>query len=120
NGPFQRRADAHPWEHLYLVLALLCRGDLVHDDGLGRQASGAGAPLRRVMREAAQWAAAHPREAKTTVATNLKENPQEAAAAAPVAYGGALTPPLIQPVIDMAAKYGLIKARFPAQDLLSN
>jgi NitT/TauT family transport system substrate-binding protein len=73
-----------------------------------------------VMREAAQWAAAHPREAKTIVATNLKENPQEAAAAAPVAYGGALTPPLVQPVIDMAAKYGLIRARFPAQDLLSN
>ncbi len=73
-----------------------------------------------VMRGAAQWASAHPRETAQIIATNLKSGTEEVAAATPVAFGGALTPPLLQPVIDMAAKYGVIKARFPAQELLSS
>jgi NitT/TauT family transport system substrate-binding protein len=72
-----------------------------------------------VMRDAAQWASAHPREAMQIIGTNLKASPEEMASATPVAFGAALTPPMVQPVIDMAAKYGVIKARFPAQELIS-
>ena len=39
--------------------------------------------------------------------------------AARVDYGGAVTPAMIQPVIDLCAKYNVIKARFPASDLLA-
>lgn len=72
-----------------------------------------------VMGEAAEWAAAHPREAAAIIATNLKESPDQLASATPVAFGGTATPAMIQPVIDVAAKYGAIKARFGAADLLN-
>jgi NitT/TauT family transport system substrate-binding protein len=72
-----------------------------------------------VMREAARWSDDHRREAMEIIATNLKKSPEEMAAATPVAFGTTLSPAMIQPVIDAAAKYGVIKARFPAQELLS-
>jgi NitT/TauT family transport system substrate-binding protein len=73
-----------------------------------------------VMREAARWSNRHPRESAQILATNLKTSAQDMAAATPVAFGEALTAPEIQPVIDMAAKYGIIRARFPAADLISS
>jgi NitT/TauT family transport system substrate-binding protein len=73
----------------------------------------------RVMRDAAQWAAAHAHESAQIIANNLKENPQEVESAARVDYGSVVTPAMIQPVIDLCAKYNVIKARFPASDLLA-
>jgi NitT/TauT family transport system substrate-binding protein len=73
----------------------------------------------RVMRDAAQWAAAHAHESAQILAGNLKENPQDVESAARVDYGSVVTPAMIQPVIDLCAKYNVIKARFPASDLLA-
>jgi NitT/TauT family transport system substrate-binding protein len=73
----------------------------------------------RVMRTAAQWAAAHPHESAQMLANNLKENLQAVEGATRVDYGGAVTPAMIQPVIDLCAKYNVIKARFPASDLIA-
>lgn len=73
----------------------------------------------RIMRDGAQWAAAHAHESAQILATNLKENPQDGESAARVDYGGVVTPAMIQPVIDLCAKYGVIKARFSASDLLA-
>jgi NitT/TauT family transport system substrate-binding protein len=73
-----------------------------------------------VMRDAAQWANAHPRDAMKVIGTNLRESPDEMAAATPIAFGSTVLPPMLQPVIDMAAKYNVIKARFPASELISN
>jgi NitT/TauT family transport system substrate-binding protein len=73
----------------------------------------------RVMRDAAQWAAAHAHESAQILANNLKENLGAVESATRVDYGGAVTPAMIQPVIDLCAKYNVIKARFPAADLIS-
>jgi NitT/TauT family transport system substrate-binding protein len=73
----------------------------------------------RVMRAAAQWAATHPHESAQMLANNLKENLQAVESATRVDYGGTVTPAMIQPVIDLCAKYNVIKARFPATDLIA-
>jgi NitT/TauT family transport system substrate-binding protein len=73
----------------------------------------------RIMHDAAQWAAAHAHDSAQILANNLKENPQEVEKAARVDYGSAVTPAMIQPVIDLCAKYNVIKARFPASELLA-
>jgi ABC-type nitrate/sulfonate/bicarbonate transport system substrate-binding protein len=71
------------------------------------------------MRDAAKWAAGHPHEAAQILSNNLKENLQAIESATPVDYGAAVTPAMIQPVIDLCAKYNVIKARFPAADLIA-
>jgi NitT/TauT family transport system substrate-binding protein len=73
----------------------------------------------RVMRDASKWAAAHPHEAAQMLSTNLKEDLHAVDTATPVDYGAAVTPAMIQPVIDLCAKYNVIKARFPAADLIA-
>lgn len=73
----------------------------------------------RVMRDAAQWAATHPHESAQMLAGNLKENLPDVESAMRVDYGGAVTAAMIQPVIDLCAKYNVIKARFPASDLIA-
>jgi NitT/TauT family transport system substrate-binding protein len=73
----------------------------------------------RITHDAAQWAATHAHDSAQILANNLKENPQEVERAARVDYGGTVTPAMIQPVIDLCAKYNVIKARFPASDLLA-
>lgn len=72
----------------------------------------------RIMHDGAQWAAAHAHQSAQILANNLKENPQDVESAARVDYGGTVTPAMIQPVIDLCAKYNVIKARFPASELL--
>lgn len=74
----------------------------------------------RIMHDGAQWASAHAHESEQILANNLKEDPQAVESAARVDYGGAVTPAMIQPVIDLCAKYNIIKARFPASDLLAS
>jgi NitT/TauT family transport system substrate-binding protein len=78
----------------------------------------AAAKFVRIMHDGAQWAAAHAHESAQILANNLKENPQDVESAARVDYGGAVTPAMIQPVIDLCARYNVIKARFSASDLL--
>lgn len=72
-----------------------------------------------IMHDGARWAGAHAHESAQILASNLKEDPQAVESAARVDYGETVTPAMIQPVIDLCAKYDVIKARFPAADLLS-
>jgi hypothetical protein len=53
------------------------------------------------------------------LARNLKKDVAKIEALPRPDYQTALTPQLVQPGVNLAAKYGLIKAAFPAQDIIS-
>ena len=71
-----------------------------------------------VMKEAAIWANGHPHESAQLLAPHIKQPPEQIEAATRVAYGLDMTPDLLQPVIDASAKYGLLRAAFPASDMI--
>lgn len=73
-----------------------------------------------VMRETAVWANAHYDESAVILGRNLSESPDQIRVITRVTYGTTLDPKLVQPSIDLCAKYGVIKASFPARDLLWN
>ena len=72
------------------------------------------------MRESALWANAHHRESAVILARYARATVAQIDTFTRVTYGDHLTPELIQPNIDVAAKYGAIKAAFPATDLFSS
>ena len=72
-----------------------------------------------VMRDATKWANANPHDAALVLAKNLKQDVEEIEALPRPDYQTALTPQLVQPGINLAAKYGLVKASFPAQEIIS-
>jgi len=71
------------------------------------------------MRQSAVWANAHHRESAEILAKYAHLAPAAINTLTRATYGDRLTPELIQPNIDVAAKYGVIKAPFPASDLIS-
>jgi len=73
----------------------------------------------RVIAEAGAWANAHHAESADILAKYLRKTPQQVEAVTRAPYALKLTPALIQPSIDLAAKYGVIKKAFPARDLIS-
>ena len=70
------------------------------------------------MRKAATWANAHHPDSARILATALNKPVDEIDAIQRVPYITHLTPALIQSSIDLAARYGIIKAPFPAADIL--
>jgi NitT/TauT family transport system substrate-binding protein len=72
------------------------------------------------MHESAIWANAHHRESAAILAKYAHITPAQIATFTRATYGDRLTPELIQPNIDVAAKYAVIKAAFPASDIISN
>jgi NitT/TauT family transport system substrate-binding protein len=71
-----------------------------------------------VMREAAQWAN-KPADFAQSAAILEKYTKVSVGAANRVAYAERLDPALIQPSIDTAAKYGILKTPFPAAKMIS-
>jgi NitT/TauT family transport system substrate-binding protein len=71
------------------------------------------------MREAAVWANAHHAESAVILAKYLKQTPEQINGITRVVYGTDLSPTMMQPSIDLAAKYGSIKKTFPASELLN-
>ena len=72
-----------------------------------------------VMREAAQWAN-KPANYKQSAAILEKYTKVAVGAANRIAFAEHLDPALIQPNIDVAAKYGVLKASFPASKIISS
>jgi NitT/TauT family transport system substrate-binding protein len=70
------------------------------------------------MKQAAIWGNSHPHETAVIVAAHIKQSVTDIEAANRAIYGTEVTPDLLQPVIDMSAKYGALKAPFPARDLI--
>jgi NitT/TauT family transport system substrate-binding protein len=71
------------------------------------------------MKLAAIWANAHPHESALMLSPHIKQRVADIEASTRVLYGVDMTPDLVQPVIDAAAKYGELKSRFPATELIN-
>jgi NitT/TauT family transport system substrate-binding protein len=72
------------------------------------------------MRESALWAAGHHRESAVILAKYTHVTPEQINGAQRATYGDHLTPELIQPNIDLAVRYGLLKTAFPVEELISS
>ena len=70
------------------------------------------------MKQAAIWGNSHPHETAVIVAAHIKQSVTDIESANRAIYGTEATPELLQPVIDASAKYGALKAPFPARDLI--
>jgi len=70
-----------------------------------------------VIHDTAVWANKNPEKSGEILAKYTKQDPAVVATQARVHYAEQLTPALMQPLIDMAAKYNGFKA-FPAQELM--
>jgi NitT/TauT family transport system substrate-binding protein len=71
------------------------------------------------MREAGAWANTHHKESAIILAKYANNTPEQIDSYTRATYGDKLPPDLIQPNIDAAFKYGLIKTAFPASDIIS-
>jgi ABC-type nitrate/sulfonate/bicarbonate transport system substrate-binding protein len=71
------------------------------------------------MRETAAWANHHRHESALILAKYMKVEPERIESIARVTYGDHVTPDLIQPDIDAAVRYGVLKTPFPAGDLIT-
>jgi NitT/TauT family transport system substrate-binding protein len=71
-----------------------------------------------VMRQTAVWANAHHDESAVILGRYLNEPPEQIRAINRVTYGTTLNAQLVQPSVELCAKYGVIKASFPARELL--
>jgi NitT/TauT family transport system substrate-binding protein len=72
------------------------------------------------MRESALWANKNHRESAAILAKYAHMTTAQIDTFTRATYGDRLTPELIQPNIDVAAKYNVIKAAFPAGDIISS
>jgi NitT/TauT family transport system substrate-binding protein len=72
-----------------------------------------------VMAQTATWANANHAASAAILAKYLNKTPADIESITRAPYATRLTPDLVQPSIDAAAKFGLIKAVFPAADLIS-
>jgi NitT/TauT family transport system substrate-binding protein len=72
-----------------------------------------------VMKQAATWANTHPHESALLLAPHIKQPAADIEASTRVTYGIDMTPDLVAPVIEAAAKYGVLKTKFTAADLVS-
>lgn len=75
--------------------------------------------LVAVMAEAARWGNANRAESAKVLATVSKMPPALVAKVQRCAYSERLETPLFQPVIDAAARYGVIRRPFPARDIFN-
>jgi NitT/TauT family transport system substrate-binding protein len=72
-----------------------------------------------IVRQASVWANANPRDAIAIYAKNSKYSVADLANARRPMFATTVTPELVQPAIDLSAKYGIIKAAFPAKDFIT-
>jgi NitT/TauT family transport system substrate-binding protein len=72
------------------------------------------------MHDAAVWANTHHKESAAILSKFTNVTPEQINGLRRVTYGEHLTADVIQPNIDMAAKYGPLKAAFPAADFISS
>lgn len=70
------------------------------------------------MKETASWANAHHHESAAILARALKAPADRIEALPRAEYAVGMTPGLIEPVIELCAKYGVIAQAFPAADLI--
>jgi NitT/TauT family transport system substrate-binding protein len=73
--------------------------------------------FQRIIFDTARWANAHQAQTRQILAQSSKIDPERLSAMVRTHYAEAFEPAQIQPVIDVSAKYGGLKAPFPASEL---
>lgn len=73
-----------------------------------------------VIKEASIWANGHAREANTLYTHHSKYTLEQLEALPPPIYATSTGPDMLQPCINVAAKYDAIRKAFPAKDLISS
>jgi NitT/TauT family transport system substrate-binding protein len=76
------------------------------------------AKLLDAARATAQWANTHQNESSNILRKYAKITPEVARTMARSRYALRMDPGMIQPNIDLAARYGLLKGAFPAADIV--
>lgn len=71
------------------------------------------------MRETAQWANKNQPESALILAKYAKIDPKLVGSMRRIGFAESVTPELVQPTIDVAFKYGVISAVFPAKDMIA-
>lgn len=72
-----------------------------------------------VIRRASAWGNSHQAEGAAILAKYVGQTPAQINAAPRAVYGTELTPSLVQPTIDLLAKYRIIHAAFPASEMIA-
>jgi len=72
-----------------------------------------------VLNAAARWGNAHHLASADILARHINQSAVAIGRITRVVYSPTVTPELLQPSIDLAAKYHALKAGFPARDLIS-
>jgi ABC-type nitrate/sulfonate/bicarbonate transport system substrate-binding protein len=68
----------------------------------------------------ARWYDTDPAASTQAVATLTKQDPAAVAKSVRSFFGEAVTPALVQPVIDVGARYGILKRSFPAGEIIAS
>ncbi len=75
--------------------------------------------IKSALISCAHWYNTDPGASVQAVATLTKQDPAVVARSVRTLFGEEVTPPLVQPVIDAGAKYGLLKRNFPAAEIIA-
>lgn len=75
--------------------------------------------MAKALQAAAKWYDGDPAASVAGVAALTKQDPAVVARSVRTIFGDVVTPALLQPVIDVGAKYGLLKKSFPASELIA-
>lgn len=75
--------------------------------------------IRSALSTCAHWYDTDPAASVGAVAALTKQDPAVVAKSARSFFGERVTPALVQPVIDAGARYGILKASFPATDIIA-
>jgi len=75
--------------------------------------------IRSALSACAHWYDTDPAASTQAVAVLTKQDPAVVAKSARTIFGETVTPALVQPLIDVGARYGILKSRFPAADIIA-
>ena len=75
--------------------------------------------ISSALSQAAHWYDVVPADSVQQVAALTKQDPAVVAKSVRTLFGEKVTPDLLQPVIDVGARYGLLKKSFPASEIIA-
>jgi NitT/TauT family transport system substrate-binding protein len=131
SGHIDAAAIAQPWATAALTT---CRSLGVPNDAIAPRfligsyvASGswiaanadAARRIRSALSKCAHWYNTDPGASTQAVAVLTKQDPAVVGKSARTIFGETVTPALVQPLIDVGARYGILKSRFAAADIIA-
>lgn len=75
--------------------------------------------IRSALSACAHWYDTDPAASTDAIAALTKQDPAVVARSTRSLFGESVTPALVQPLIDVGARYGILKSSFPAPDIIA-